>query len=170
MNNDTNVVETTNTTDNALSEDYIKTIQDLKANSVDKDLYAKQVEENRKLLKALANNELIQTENSNNSKVNVETLRNELYSSNNNMTNLEYVEKTLELRKALIEQGKLDPFLPVGREIDITKEDIEKADKTAKNLSEMVEIAYESGNDPNIVFTELLKQRVVDNNSMRYRR
>ena len=48
------------------------------------------------------------------------------------MTNLEFVSKSLELRDAIIESGGTDPFLPVGKGIEITRDDYEAAEFTAQ--------------------------------------
>jgi hypothetical protein len=94
-----------------MTEDYIQVINDLKANSVSKAEYEAMKEENRKLLKTIVNNEPQQpvTEEE---KIDIQALRNDLF--NNEHNNLEYVEMALKLRKALMDLGQEDPFVPQG--------------------------------------------------------
>ena len=74
-------------------------------------------------------------------------------------TNLEFVTKSLELRDAIIESGGIDPFLPVGKGIDLTREDYEAAEFTAQQFKECIDIA--NGNSE--VFTAELMRRTIDN-------
>ena len=75
------------------------------------------------------------------------------------MTNLEFVSKSLELRDAIIESGGTDPFLPVGKGIEITRDDYEAAEFTAQQFRECIDIAQGSSE----VFTAELMRRTVDN-------
>jgi hypothetical protein len=89
------------------------------------------------------------------------------------MTNLEFVSRSLELRDAIIESGGTDPFLPIGKGIELTRDDYEAAEFTAEQFRECIDIAQ--GNSE--VFTAELMRRTVDNslptakkNSNPYRR
>lgn len=75
-----------------------------------------------------------------------------------NNSNLQYIERTLALREALIAEGKPDPFLPVGSQIMPTEEDIAAANRVATVLKECVE--YAQGDSS--VFTNELQRRLVD--------
>jgi hypothetical protein len=96
------------------------------------------------------------------SKPSIEDLRNELFSkeaADKGMTNLEFVSKSLELRDAIIESGGMDPFLPVGKGIELTRDDYEAAEFTAEQFRECIDIA--KGNSE--VFTNELMRRTQDN-------
>lgn len=137
--------------------DYIAAINELKEKTVPKEQYAKLKEENSKLLKSLINGETIEADQEPPAP-DVDQLRKELFSGEDQFTNLEYVTKTLELRDALMEQGKPDPFLPIGHQIAPTSSDIEAANRVAKVMRECVDAA---NGDPDL-FTSLLMRETVD--------
>lgn len=143
------------------SVDYIKAINEMKQNSVSREQYEKLKNENKELLDTLINGgqvEMIDPA----SKPSISDLRKELFSkeaADKGMTNLEFVTKTLELRDAIIESGGTDPFLPVGKGIEITRDDYEAAEFTAQQFRECIDIAQ--GNSE--VFTAELMRRTVDN-------
>lgn len=92
----------------------------------------------------------------------MEELRTCLYGKgieNSNMTNLEYIQKTLELRDLIIENGGDDPFLGIRkRGVGVTEDDYNKAQSIADALKEMVDDAKGS---PDALRT-IYSQRVVD--------
>lgn len=143
------------------SIDYIQALNDMKQNSVSREQYEKLKSENKELLDTLINGgqvEMIDPA----SKPSIEDLRKELFSkeaADKGMTNLEFVTKSLELRNAIIESGGTDPFLPVGKGIEITRDDYEAAEFTAQQFQECIDIA--NGNSE--VFTNELMRRTVDN-------
>ena len=96
-NENNQAVETTET-------DYIAAINDLKANSVDRSLYNKLKDENKRLLDTLISGGQIESPKE---KVDMNQLRKELYGSDQTMSNLDYWTKTMELREAIIESGKI---------------------------------------------------------------
>lgn len=137
--------------------DYVQAIQELKANSVPKEQYAKLKAENSKLLNSLINGETIEA-GSLPEKPDISKLRKELFDGDAQLTNLEYISKTLELRDAIMESGGTDPFLPVGHKVLPDDNDIACANKTAAILKECVEFADgDSG-----VFTAELQRRMID--------
>lgn len=143
------------------SVDYIKAINELKQNSVSREQYEKLQNENKELLNTLINGGQVEMVDPA-TKPSVEELRKGLFSkeaAEKEMTNLEFVSKSLELRNAIIEQGGMDPFLPVGKGIDLTREDYEAAEFTAQQFQECIDIA--KGNSE--VFTAELMRRTVDN-------
>ena len=80
-------------------------------------------------------------------------------SSDSNMTNLDYIKDTLELRNLIIEQGGDDPFLGVRKKgVVVTENDYEKAQNIADTLQEMVEEADGSAD----AFRTIYARRVVD--------
>ena len=144
--------------DNTL--DYIKAIKDLKQNSVDRSEYEKLRAENKKLIDAVVNAQPGQEEQVvvKHSKEQIDDLRNELFNSPRELNNLEYVTKAMELREALIENGEPDPFLPVGKQISPTRDDLEGAEKVAQVYRECIE--YAEGDSE--VFTNELMRRTRD--------
>lgn len=140
--------------------DYIEAIQTLKQNSVDKAKYEALRLENKKLLDAVINGQPGQEEQVvvKHSREQIDDLRNELFNSPRELTNLEYVTKAIELREALIENGEPDPFLPVGKQISPTRDDLEGAEKVAQVYRECIE--YAEGDSE--VFTNELMRRTRD--------
>ena len=140
-----------NVTDNV---DYIEAIKEMKQNTVDKATYNKLKEENEQLLNSLVNGETIDVPKK--EEVDIDALRKDLF--NNDQTNLQYIEKALKLREALLEKGEKDPFLPYGKNIIPTDEDIATADRVARVLQECVD--YADGDSD--IFTNELQRITVD--------
>ena len=143
------------------SVDYIKAINEIKQNSVPRKQYEELKTENKELLDALINGGQVVKEVTEEKK-NIQQMRKELFSKEameKGMTNLEFVERSLELRDAIIEAGGTDPFLPVGRGVEVTREDYEAAEFTAEQFKECIDIA--KGNSE--VFTAELMRRTMDN-------
>ena len=136
------------------SIDYIEAIKEIKQNSVDRAAYNKLREENKRLLTSLVNGESIDVKKE--EPVNIDELRDKLF--NKESTNLEYISNALKLREELMKQGKPDPFLPAGKNIIPTEEDIKTADRVAKVLQECVDYADGDSN----VFTNELQRVTVD--------
>ena len=125
------------------TQDYLAAIKELKQNSVDRSEYDKLRAENKKLIDAVVNGQPGQEEPvvSKHSKEQIDELRNDLFNSPKELNNLEYITKAMELREALIENGEPDPFLPVGKQISPTRDDIEGAEKVAQVYKECIEYA-----------------------------
>lgn len=136
------------------SIDYIEAIKEIKQNSVDREAYNKLREENKRLLNSLVNGESIDVKKE--EPVDIDELRDKLF--NKESTNLEYISNALKLREELMKQGKPDPFLPAGKNIIPTEEDIKTADRVAKVLQECVDYADGDSN----VFTNELQRVTVD--------
>lgn len=137
--------------------DYIAALAEMREKTVSKELYAKLKEENAQLLRSLINGETIEAE-ATSTAPDVDQLRKDLFGGEGQFTNLEYVTKALELRDAVIEQGRPDPFLPIGHQIAPTPADLEAATRVAKVLQECVDAA-EGDSD---LFTSLLMRETVD--------
>ena len=108
------------------TQDYLAAIKELKEKSVDRSEYDKLRAENKKLIDAVVNGQPGQEETavSKHSKEQIDELRNDLFNSPKELNNLEYVTKAMELREALMENGEPDPFLPVGKQISPTRDDL----------------------------------------------
>ena len=142
------------------TQDYLAAIKELKENSVNRSEYDKLRAENKRLIDAVINGAPGQEEQVivKHSKEQIDDLRNELFNSPRELTNLEYVTKAMELREALIENGEPDPFLPVGKQISPTRDDLEGAEKVAQVYRECIE--YAEGDSE--VFTNELMRRTKD--------
>ena len=142
------------------TQDYIDAIQTLKQNSVDRSEYDKLRAENKRLIDAVINGAPGQEEQVvvKHSKEQIDDLRNELFNSPRELSNLEYITKAMELREALMENGEPDPFLPVGKQISPTRDDLEGAEKVAQVYKECID--YAEGDSE--VFTNELMRRTRD--------
>lgn len=137
------------------SVDYIEAIKEIKQNSVDKEKYNQLKEENQRLLKSLVNGETIQQEVPT---VDVDAIRKELFTQDADFNNLDYMTKVMQLRDTLIENGEKDPFLPWGKKITPSQEDVDTAERVASIVKECIEYAEgDSG-----VFTNELQRRMID--------
>ena len=142
------------------TQDYLAAIKELKEKSVDRSEYEKLRAENKKLIDTVVNGLPGQEEQVvvKHSKEQIDDLRNELFNSPRELNNLEFITKTMELREALMENGEPDPFLPVGKQISPTRDDIEGAEKVAQVYKECIE--YAEGDSE--VFTNELMRRTRD--------
>ena len=148
-------VEAANNVQDDSTVDYISAINEMRQNTVERSAYEKLKDENKRLLQSLVNGETIQQTVE---PVDVKKLRAELYGSENDYSNLDYWTKTLQLRNAIIEQGGIDPFLPYGKNIAPTDEDIATANRVAEVVADCIE--YAEGDSS--VFTNELQRRMVD--------
>lgn len=140
------------------SNDYIEAIKTMKLNTVERAEYDKVKSENKKLLDALVNGSDIDFAAQKSEQPNIKDLRKELFNEDNQMSNLEYVTKALQLRKAVIAEGGDDPFLPIGPHVEITEELSAKAERSAQVFQECIDLARgDSG-----VFTAELQRRMKD--------
>lgn len=131
--------------------DYIEAIQSLKQNSVDKSKYDALRLENKRLLQAVVNGQEVAQEVKE-KEVDIQELRNKLASSSEEgMTNLDYISTALKLREAVMKEGGTDPFVPVGSKYSPTQIDYERANRVASILQEMVD---DSNGDPNVFLNE----------------
>lgn len=142
--------------------DYISAINEIKQNSVPRDKYEQLEREKKELINALKNNSQINLVDDREKK-SIDELRSDLFNSGRDLTNLEYVERTLALRDALIEKGEQDPFLPNGKNYSITQDDINKAEIVAQTFRECVD--YANGNSQ--LFTQELMRRTKDDGLLR---
>lgn len=132
-----------------MTPDYLSAIKDLKQNSVDRSQYDALKAENKRLLDAVVNGQTIEQEAAK-PVVDINELRRKVFNTED-QTNLEYVTNVLALRKALIESGQPDPFVPSGSQYNPTQADYEKANRVAAVLQEMVD---DSEGDPNVFRNE----------------
>lgn len=160
MENDNVTNEELNNSENGTASEYIQAINEMKKNTVSKEEFDKLKEENKMLLNSLVND--VHTEGEEEKKedaVDINKLREELFSTDNqDMTNLDYITKVMALRKALMDKGERDPFLPSGQNILPTDEDIRTANRVAEVYQNCIDIA--DGNPD--IFTQELQRVTVD--------
>ena len=135
----------------AVEKNYLEVIKKMKENMVLKSDYDAAIAENKKLAEQLITSPNPQEQPK--EKVDIKKLQDQ-FSASTQMTNLEFVSSALKLRNALIEDGKPDPFLPVGRRISPTEDDIKKANKVAEAFEYCVDAAQ---GDPAIFNMELMR-------------
>lgn len=137
-----------------MTPDYLAAINELKANSVDRQKYEELKAENKKLLDSIVNGTEVALPKD--EKKSIEELRANYLKED--QSNLDYISNALKLREALMAEGEPDPFLPVGEQILPTDEDVATANKVASVLQECVDYADGDSN----VFTNELQRRLVD--------
>ena len=142
---------------NDANTDYIEALNELKSSTVSKDKYNKLRAENKKLLDALVTGGSIENPVQKPA-VDIDALRKELFNKDTQLSNLEFIEKSLELRDALMDKGEPDPFLPIGSRISPTPEEARIAENVADIYRECIE--YADGDSE--VFTNELMRRTVD--------
>lgn len=141
------------------NQHYIDAIRELKANSVSIDKYEKLETENRNLLNSLINGEQLAAAESSQEKKSLDELRNELFRPKKELSNLEYVEKALELRERVMEETGEDCFVSSGHNITPTAESYANAQKVADIYRECIDYA----NGDSAVFTNELMRYMQDN-------
>ena len=138
---------------------YIDIINELKANSVSRQEYEKIRTENKQLLTTLVEGKSLETSSTEEAqKPTAAELRKQLFTDNVSMSNLEYWQKTLDLRDAVIKETGKDPFLPYGKKISPTVEDVEAANRVAAVVRECID--YADGDSR--IFTNELDRRTID--------
>ena len=140
--------------------EYIEAIQTLKANSVDQADYDKLKLENKQLLNALVEGKDLGTEENKPEAPSLEEIENKLFHGENNLTNLEYAQLSLQHRDMVLKQthGKVDEYLPNGDKISPTEEDKKAAERVAEVLKQCIEDA----DGDSEVFTSALQLSMVD--------
>lgn len=135
----------------------LKALKEARENSVPKSEYDKVVKEKEQIVSEIINGGGAgggQTPSP--EQPNIAKLKEDLYGPKcSELSNLEYWEKTLQLRKAIIDKGETDPFLPIGAKISPTSDDVKKAN----NVAEVVQQCIEECGGNSEVFTALLQSR-----------
>ena len=154
------------------SQKYIEAIEEMKKTTVPKKELEAAQEENKRLLQALIDGEQIgvdsQNDNSPDLNEKIKTLHKELFTDDFQGSDLDYCQKALQLREAVIERDgeDADPFLPHSHNYLITDADREAAKRVAEEIAD----AIESSNGSNKVFIATLQEKMVDSAPQRGRR
>lgn len=137
--------------------DYIQAIQELKATTVPKTELEKVQSQNRQLLDALINNQQLgqPEQDKPEEPADIKQLRMDIRKE---QTNLSYVQNALKLRKAVMDQGGMDPFLPVSHDRQPDAYDRERAQAVADIFQHCID--YAEGDSA--VFTNELQRLTRD--------
>ncbi len=154
--------ETTTTTEETTTEEvnasaYIDALNKMKENMVDKTKYDKLVEDNKKLVEALANGNHFEEEEQESMEPSSEIAKRIFKNSKRYRNDLEFFTDALAYRDALIEEGQVDPFLPFNHDYSPDESDVQKAQDIADALKECVEYAQ---GDPKLFTSELMRRGV----------
>lgn len=157
-----NITNTNQETENT-EIDYISAINELKANTVDREKYNKLKDENQRLLDTLVSGGQLEQEKIA-PKETADDLRKALYGNGcDGLSNLDYWDKTLKLRDIIMESGKTDPFLPQGKNVVATDTDRAAAQKVAEVVKHCIDVA----DGDSLVFTNELQRMTADVNMLR---
>ena len=138
---------------------YIETIKQLKQTTVPKTELEKLQAENKKLLDTLLEGGEMEAAASTAQKRTPDEIRKELFGDNaDSLTNLEFAQKAIELREAILDEGGIDPFVPQGSKIIAEDSDFATAEKVAEALKSCIE--YADGNSE--IFTNELMRITAD--------
>lgn len=146
-----------------MENDYLKVIEDLKANSVKKEEYDKMLEENRKLLNSIVNGQQIQVAEEEPEIESSDFYRNQI---DHAQTNLDYITAVCNYRDAVLKESGEDIFTlhKPGERVD--EFELQAARDTADVFKQCIE---DSEGDPK-TFNALLQRRFVDTSGNSYRR
>lgn len=134
-------------------QDYLDAIKELKENSVPKADFDKLKEKNKELLQMVVNGEKLPAEeNPENIEDKKARLRKDLFSENVSLNNLEFVEKSIELRDTILEDEGEDIFLPPNA----TDADKEAVDRVVGIYKDCIE----KSNGDSGVFTSLIASKI----------
>ena len=131
--------------------DPVQAINELKQNSVSKEVYNKVVEEKNKYLKALIDGSQV-AEAQPKEPVDLDALRKDLFGKD--LSNLEYAKKALQLRNELIERDGIDIFVGKGSKLAPDESDYVAAQKVADAFQSCIDVA---DGDSEIFTRELMR-------------
>ena len=150
------------------AEEYVKALKSLRENSVDKKEYDKVVGERDTLIKAMAEGDTSHAQGAESEKKpDIKELRDKLRTSGEKeLSNAEFVATALQLRRAVIEAGGIDPFLPQGVKAKPTLIDIQGAERVAEGLQSCLDNATDpdTGKVDSDLFNAHLKKIIADDN------
>jgi len=137
--------------------DLVDDITAWKANTVSREDFERVQSERDKFARALMRGEQLEVEAP--EKPDVNQLRIDLYTEDvQKYTDVEIAEKTLQLRQAILDEGGVDPFVPIGKQTAPEESDFATAQRVADVLKECIDIS--DGN--NAIFLAQLQSRMID--------
>ena len=143
-----------------VDHNYLEEIKKLKEKNAEKDkALDKALAENQKLLTEYLDGDIPPAgEKDKPAEPTIEELRDSLYVKKDCKNNLEYVKKTLKLREKVMEQGEIDPFVPIGKDMTPEQRHFDDAERIAKHLQECVDNCED---DPE-QFNRLLDKKIIN--------
>ena len=117
--------------------DPVQALNELRQNSVTKDQYNKVIAERDRYAKALFNG--TSEDIGKKEPVDINALHKDLFTKD--LSNLEFAEKALALREAIIDKDGVDIFVGKGEKLAPTDDDYRAAQKVADGLQSCVDIA-----------------------------
>lgn len=130
-------------------------ITEMRQNTVPKDRYNKVIEENQKLMRALANGETVQVEAP--KKPTALELHKE-WANQEGKSSIQIAKDTLALREAMIEEGMRDPLLPNGKDFVPEAQDI----KDAEDVAALLQWSIDNADGNSGIFNSLFASKMVD--------
>lgn len=130
-------------------------ITEMRQNTVPKDKYNKVMEENQKLMRALANGETVQVEAP--KKPTALELHNE-WANREGKSSIQIAKDTLALRDAMIEEGMRDPFLPNGKDFVPEAQDL----KDTEDVAALLQWSIDNADANSGVFNSLFASKLID--------
>ena len=118
--------------------DVVAEVNKIKESMVDKADYDKLRAERDKYAKALVEGTKVDV---NKQSASVDDLRKKLFNSDNELSNLDYVQTALELRQAILDNGGDDIFVGRGSKLTPDDNDYAKAKKVAEALQSCIDNA-----------------------------
>lgn len=141
-----------------IETNYLEAFTELKKNTVSKEAYDKALDENKKLIKSLSEFSPQTDEEPKVIPVDKDQLKENLFTKE--MTNLDFIDQSLKLRKAIIDEGGKDPFVPQGPHQNLSDEEA-RAQRVAEGLQALVDETRELG-EGSAYFTDRLQSRMKD--------
>ena len=151
-------VNQTNEQGEDLIQYYQNVIADLKTKSVPVERYEKLEKTHKEFVQAYANGEQIAAASSMPQKKSSKEICMEMANPEKPLTNIEYIEKSLAYRDALLEETGEDCFVSKGHTLNLSAESYASAQRTADIYRECLDYA----NGDNQAFTNELLRRMVD--------
>ena len=147
------------------AEQYAEAIKNLKEKTVSKEEYDRVVAEKSTLVKALAGEGPVPKDVQEQAKpADIKDLRKKfLDAGEENLSNAEYIKTALELRKAAIAEGELDPFIPSGAKVKPTPQDVAKAQEVADTMQKWLDDATdENGKIDEELFMAYMRKGIAE--------
>lgn len=152
------------------ADDYVANINKLKQNTVPREQYEQLLKEKKVLADAVLEGEQIANENAvpepttKEKQERQKELRNIIFDTKTDKSNLELAKDILEFRDLTIELDgpESDPFLPVGTNIDVTQNDLIGAKKVADTFKHCID----ASNGDSEFFTNELQRLTKDSMPM----
>lgn len=135
-------------------DDFIEIAKKQKDNTVEKTEYDKVVAERNRLMESILEGKNPLLENGKSEKVDIAKLKERMRDPD--ISNLEFVKTSLQLRQIAIENGEEDPYLPKGAP-EVTEAERQRVEEIAKSLQKCVDESH--GSDT--IFRGLLDNAMV---------